>query len=305
MTTEAVDIPTGAPRFDTARPFFAHPLVLLPIGFVLVVAGAVLPVIAWNLFQPQGPGFMRTLVGLSSGFGALAAYFAFRRWIDPAPGARVDGGRTATELGFGILIGVAIFCIVTAIAAVLGGFRIIGTRGWGDIWLWLGIALSSGMAEEAVFRGVIQRKLEAMFGTWAALVATSAFFGLAHLMNPGATMFAAFAIACEAGVMLGAAYLLTRRLWLPIGIHMGWNFTQGWVFSIPVSGSPPPKGLLETQLTGPEWLTGGAFGLEASFIALVVATGLGIAFLVLAHRKGEFRPPRWRRSPAEIAQTNE
>ena len=98
----------------------------------------------------------------------------------------------------------------------------------------------------------------------------------------------------EAGILLGAAYLLTRRLWLAVGIHAAWNFTQGWVYSIPVSGNETPLGLLITRRVGPDWLTGGAFGLEASVVALVVATGAGVAMLVVAAHKGRIQPPMWR-----------
>jgi hypothetical protein len=124
---------------------------------------------------------------------------------------------------------------------------------------------------------------------------TSAFFGLAHIMNPGATWFAAVAIAFEAGILLGGAYMLTRRLWLAIGLHAGWNFTQGWIFSVPVSGGKAPEGLLLVQRHGPEWLTGGAFGLEASAVAMVVATSAGCVLLWLAHRRGRFVAPMWAR----------
>ena len=73
------------------------------------------------------------------------------------------------------------------------------------------------------------------------------------------TWFSAIAIMLEAGVLLGSAYFLTRRLWLPIGLHIGWNFTQGGVFGIAVSGHPS-SGLLQAVLSGPTWLSGGAFG---------------------------------------------
>ena len=99
----------------------------------------------------------------------------------------------------------------------------------------------------------------------------------------------------EAGILLGAAYLLTRRLWLAVGIHAAWNFTQGWVFSVPASGGNAPLGLLITRRIGPDWLTGGDFGLEASVIAMLVATGAGLALLVLAAKRGQFVRPVWRR----------
>lgn len=294
------DIEDSAPEPGRLRRIVAYPLVLLPIGVVLVALGAILPAVATGALHIDRSSPLRALSGLLIGICGLLAYQAFQRWIVREPRKATQSGRAARELVAGVLGGVVLFSIIVGAVALLGGLSVVGLRGMGDLWVWLGIAFSSGMVEEAVFRGVIQRQLEAVFGTWAALAVTSAFFGLAHLMNPGASLFAAFAIACEAGILLGAAYLVTRRLWGPIGLHMGWNFTQGWVWSIPVSGGETPRGLVETRLNGPELLTGGAFGLEASGVALVVATITGVALLRYAYRKGEFMPPRWKRG-----QTNE
>ncbi|WP_292683685.1 CPBP family intramembrane glutamic endopeptidase [Novosphingobium sp.] len=166
-------------------------------------------------------------------------------------------------------------------------------RGAGQIWAMLAMGTTSAVFEEVLFRGVLFRHIEAMLGSWAALAITSALFGAAHLGNPDASLFAAFAIAVEAGILLGAAWMLTRRLWLAVGIHAAWNFTQGWVFSIPVSGGEAPLGLLITRREGPDWLTGGGFGLEASVVAMIAATLAGLVLLVLAVRRGGVRPPMW------------
>jgi len=103
------------------------------------------------------------------------------------------------------------------------------------------------------------------------------------------------AIVFEAGVMLAAAYLLTRRLWLPIGIHAGWNFTQGGIFGVSVSGHPS-GGLLDGTLSGPEWLSGGVFGVEASIVAVILGIALGTTLLLMAWRRGRFIAPYWRRA---------
>jgi hypothetical protein len=132
------------------------------------------------------------------------------------------------------------------------------------------------------------------------LLLTSAFFGASHLMNPHATPIAAIGIAFEAGVMLGAAYMLTRSLWLPMGLHAAWNFAQGEIYDIPVSGTPV-HGVVNARLSGDPLLTGNGFGLEASIIAIVVATLFGIWLLWLAIRKGELMQPRWvRRQRAQF-----
>jgi membrane protease YdiL (CAAX protease family) len=87
--------------------------------------------------------------------------------------------------------------------------------------------------------------------------------------------------------------MLTRNLWLPIGLHAAWNFTQGYLFGIPVSGVAE-EGLVTSRLSGPELVTGGGFGLEASVIAFVLATGAGLAMVILAVRRRSVVLPPWK-----------
>ena len=110
-----------------------------------------------------------------------------------------------------------------------------------------------------------------MLGTWLALLISALVFGLLHLANPNATLMAGLAIALEAGLMLAAAYLLTGRLWLSMGIHFAWNFTQGGIFGAAVSGQTS-SGIFSSVLQGPALLTGGDFGAEASVVAMVVCS---------------------------------
>ena len=135
-------------------------------------------------------------------------------------------------------------------------------------------------------RGVVFRILEQWLGSWIALAISAALFGLLHLLNPGVTLLNAGAVMLEAGIMLAAAYMLTRRLWLCIGIHFAWNFTQGGIFSAAVSGGTT-SGLLQAKLIGPTWLSGGAFGAEASVVAVVVCLAAGLLLLRAARRNGQ------------------
>jgi hypothetical protein len=139
-------------------------------------------------------------------------------------------------------------------------------------------------------RGVVFRILEQWLGSWIALFLSAAIFGLLHLLNPGATLLNAAAIMFEAGILLAAAYMLTRRLWLCIGIHFAWNFTQGGVFSAAVSGGASTD-LLQSKLVGAEWLTGGTFGVEASAVALALCVCAGLVLVIAAKRKGNFVRP--------------
>lgn len=198
------------------------------------------------------------------------------------------------ELVMGIAVGAGILSLVIGIMAVLGFYRI-------DHFIWetdypitpflIGNLLSFlavGISEEVLFRAGFFHLIEDYWGSWAALAVSSLFFGLVHLGNPEATLFGAVAITIEAGLLLGAAYMITRKLWLVIGIHWAWNFFQGPVFGCIISGSSSTQtGIIQPIITGPDLLTGGQFGPEGGLIAVVVATGTGIYFLVKAIKQGK------------------
>jgi len=206
---------------------------------------------------------------------------------------RLEGALRPLAIGLGA--GLALFSFIVLVAAVIGVYQLTGEGDARDLLPQLIVsAIFPAISEEMFFRGILFRWIEEFGGSWAALVLTSAFFGAAHLANPHASPIAAIGIAFEAGVMLGAAYMLTRSLWLPMGLHAAWNFTQGEVFDIPVSGMPV-HGLVVARLQGPPLLTGNGFGLEASLIAISVATIFGVFLLWLAIRRGELMKPRWAR----------
>jgi uncharacterized protein len=281
------------------RRIVAHPASLLAIGLIGLVgmsAGcSILLQQAFDAFDLPQNSPPRFLLAVLVAVVMIVAYKGYKRWIERVPDRELELAGAARELALGLGFGAALFAGMTGIVAMLGGFEVLGVRGTGALWSMLSIAVFSGVFEEILFRGILFRHLETMLGSWFALAFTSALFGLAHIGNDGATWFSSLAIALEAGILLGAAYMLTRRLWLAIGIHAAWNFTQGWVFSVPVSGGEVPLGLLITRREGPDWLTGGDFGLEASVVAMVVATLAGVLMLRRAIKNGELRPPMWRR----------
>lgn len=280
------------------RRIIAHPASLLLIGFVLMVAVGGVGSIALNkLFgaldaAKNTPLRLLGAVILAALF--ILAYKGYKRWIERAPDRELEFTGAGRELALGLAGGAMLFTVMTGIVALLGGFEILGLRGAGAIWSMLSLAVFSSVFEEILLRGIVFRHLEVWLGSWIALALSSALFGALHIMNPDATWFSSVAIAVEAGILLGAAYMLTRRLWLAIGIHAAWNFTQGWVFSVPVSGGEAPLGLLITRRLGPDWLTGGDFGLEASVVAMVVASLAGVILLLLAIQRGQLVPAPWR-----------
>jgi membrane protease YdiL (CAAX protease family) len=204
------------------------------------------------------------------------------------------GVGSVSEFGIGIVIGTALIATTVGILFTLGFYNVTDINDWSVAIPSLMSAVMAGIFEEILIRGIIFRITEESLGSWFALLITALLFGGLHLPNDNATLFSAAAIALEAGVLLAAAYMLTRRLWLAIGIHMAWNFTQGGVFGVATSGVHE-NGILQSTLTGPTLLSGGEFGAEGSIVAVVVCLTAGVAMLWLAHRKRNFISPYWRR----------
>jgi len=158
-------------------------------------------------------------------------------------------------------------------------------------------AAVAAVSEEVLFRGIIFRITEESLGSWLSLVISALLFGAAHLLDKNANLQAGVAIALEAGVFLAAAYMVTRRLWFVIGAHFGWNFTEGGIFGAAVSGTSSP-GLLKANVTGPAYLSGGMFGVEASVVTITICFLVALAFLWRAKAKGQFVRPFWRQEEA-------
>lgn len=225
----------------------------------------------------------------------LAAYKVVIRRLGRHPRDDLGGPDAIREIGLGIGTGFVLFSLIVAAAAWLGVYRWTGA---GTVHFLLLALITDGLfpavGEELLYRGILFRWIEEFGGSWMALIISSLLFGASHLDNPNSGWVAAIGIALEGGLLLGGAYMLTRRLWVPMGIHAAWNVTQGVIYGIPVSGKPV-QGMIEAQLNGPPWLTGGGFGLEASPIAILIGTALAIVLIVAAIRAGRLVSPSWGR----------
>lgn len=264
-------------------------MIALGVGLAFLQYGVAAGLQALGAPSRGWPGLGVTAVGCLVALGAYAGLV----WAGEGRAPSEIAPRAA-PLGLvtGWLIGFAMFCAVMAILVFGGLYDIAGPRPADPMNAAI-MALDSGVSEELLIRAVVLRLLARAFGPWWALGLSAALFGALHLMNPNASAVAAIAIAMEAGLMLGAFYLLTGNLWVPIGIHAAWNFTQAFVFGAAVSGFSTAQSLWETRPAPgkPEILTGGAFGPEASIPAMAVGTGLAVAALWLAWKRGAFAKP--------------
>lgn len=198
------------------------------------------------------------------------------------------------EYGAGFVLGGLMVSLSVACIAALGGLSAISVAPSGIIVLPLLIHITVGLIEEMLLRGIFFRVVQETVGSWLALLASGLVFGAMHLINDNISVVG-IANIVAAGVFFAAAFLLTGRLWLCAALHTGWNFVQEGIFSLAVSGHEVKSGLLTTQLSGPDWLTGGAFGIEGSAVGLALVVLATAMMVLLAQRQGRVVRPVWLR----------
>jgi membrane protease YdiL (CAAX protease family) len=184
---------------------------------------------------------------------------------------------------YGSLIGAASLLLATAIPMMTGSLRftlnaplLFATIGK-TVLISIPIFVIAAAAEEAIFRGYPLQTMARSHLAWVSIIITSIIFSSGHLDNPNVVPGFTFINTAIAGVWLAIAYLKTRNLWFPLGIHWAWNWTMAALLGLPVSGITrlTPDPLLRASDVGPAWITGGVYGIEggaACTVALILST---------------------------------
>jgi len=256
--------------------------------FLVNTAARVVYALAINIPNGVVPGpyvtdviFRLTL--LSSAL--LAGYFCLRLLEDlpwRALGLSFHPGWFRDFL-IGSLIGVAAVALATGMAKAGGGLQFTASdRGiliqvGQTLFFSAGVFIVAALAEEALFRGYPLQTLTRAQLAWLGVALTSVPFAAIHLKNPNVVQGFTFINTALAGVWLAIAYLRTRSLWFPLGLHWAWNWALGFLFGLPVSGitAITPHPLLRGVDLGPSWLTGGGYGIEggvAGTVTLICVT---------------------------------
>ena len=274
-------------RFPVTRIVLAFAAIALASFLWVALLFWVADLVLWilGLVPPQNSWELMTLpVALH------LTYVGYVRLVEQRSPSELAGAGAVRELARGILVGAALPAAVVGLVAALGVYRVVALNPWTSLVPPFAAAVSNAYMWECLSRGILLRITEESLGTWLALLISSLLVGVLLAFSPSATVVSTVAIL-EANLLLGAAYLLTRRLWMAIGINFAWSFTQAGIFGMEVSGNEA-GGLLDSQPSGPDLISGGSFGV-ASIFAIVIGLALGAVFLVLAHRRGNFMKPFW------------
>ncbi|MEM7245507.1 MAG: type II CAAX endopeptidase family protein [Acidobacteriota bacterium] len=298
--------PNPSPPAPTPRRRL-HPLVrafaylFLGLGawtVFVILASFVVIGLGWASFdEPTNPALLTAQV-LATVPAIVVVCLLWRVLSGQSLGALGYAGGTALavrELLVGLAMGVGLLLVPWVISFVLGTATVHFTpSGLGGALLWIPLLLIAAHWEEVLCRGAVQQDLSWRW-PWLGLVLSSAFFMLLHAGNPGlasdpAVHRLALINIALAGLLLGAVFWHTRRLWLVTGLHLSWNWTQGCLFGIEVSGMSLPS-VLETRFEGEGWLTGGDFGLEGSALTTATLVPALLIALYQGYRKRDDETP--------------
>jgi membrane protease YdiL (CAAX protease family) len=276
------------PRLRSGWRILAHFLLLALSLLVFSLPGALLMMV-WPMTALPSTEGQILLAELLTVIAFTFATWVARRRIDHRSfrslGLRIDS-HVVSDLAVGIAIPGLLMGVVFLFESGVGWIRF---EAWAwqttpvsavlrDFALYLLVFIFTGFEEELICRGYqLQNLAEGVSLPWAVLV-SSLLFSILHLANPGAGI-AAFVGIVAAGAFLAYAWIRTGQLWLSIGLHIGWNLFEGVVFGFPVSGLSVFR-LIESQGSGPDLFTGGAFGPEAGLVILP-SLALGAALIRL------------------------
>ena len=251
-----------------------------------VLAFTIIPAMTWYVLLLNIPAY--AAVPLST-IGAVAALYAFKKYLSwyAEDGESLSFRGKMRMMGIGWTVAAVNFLAIIVCLFLCGYYRIVTVEfDVASQLSWLSLFLLVGVVEEVVFRGILFRLITDKWNIAVGLTTSSLLFGLAHLGNPGATLWAALAIALASGCLFGMAYAYHQTIWVPIGMHWAWNYLEGGVFGCAVSGTPLDyRPLITPGISGSDILTGGAFGPEASIICVALGIVLSTVYTVLYIKK--------------------
>ncbi|UCE41449.1 MAG: CPBP family intramembrane metalloprotease [Candidatus Aminicenantes bacterium] len=290
--------------FSKARPESVTGKILqFPLARIFVVALFILPylLIHNNIladFVASSSGVLHIVFVIADAAVSLfALFFLYRlyaKWIEKRDAVEISRSRSLTELGSGFLVSFGLVGFMVLFMVLLGYYRIDQASSPEiliDAFVFFGVG---AFIQVLAFRLVLFRLTEELLGSWLAFALIAVIFGIVHLRNPEAGVWSLVSLVLG-DVLLFAAFICTRRIWLVWGLHWGWNFFQDGVFGMPNSGVTEFVSWIQPIIQGPVWITGGRFGIETSFIAFFISLVVGLVILKMAVDKKQIVKPIWSR----------
>ena len=225
----------------------------------------------------------------------LVAYRSYTNYVENRKALELNTKSFIPEIGLGFFISIGVVCFMVILLMLLGYYRIDSFNSPQVFADRIAEYYMGSFIEELIFRLILFKLVEEFAGSWIGIIVQGLVFGFAHIGNENATIWTSLSLVISDTILFGAAYMLTRRIWLIWGMHFSWNFFQEGIFGMPNSGYQK-DGLIRPIINGPEWITGGKFGIEASIISTLILFVLGLIILKKAIEKNQLVLPVWKRN---------
>ncbi|MCL3780667.1 CPBP family intramembrane metalloprotease [Prolixibacteraceae bacterium JC049] len=224
----------------------------------------------------------------------LFSYLLFFKWYEKRKINELALKHSGKNLFWGFILGCILQSLTIGVIYFTSSYSIISINHFTLIFPALIMAFTTAITEEILLRGILFRILEEKLGSYIALGISALVFGLLHLGNPNSSIIAALGLAVQAGVLLGATYIYSRSLWMPIALHFAWNFMQSGIFGAAVSGGSTKNALITSHIEGTTWITGGDFGPEGSIQATLFCLIAAVIILYRVKKNNQFISPFWK-----------
>ncbi len=278
----------------------------LIVRMVLIGLAVLIPVAFTNVLSiyviDRFTGVTETILdGLRHLLSIILIFMAYRfycRKIENREAKEFSLPRSFLELFSGSFVGGFLVALIVAVLALNGMYQIISLKPASVLVKGFYIFYTGALFQEIFFRLVLFKIIEEKLGTWLAITAVALIFALAHVTNPNTTLMTSIYMFLS-DFLFGAGFVLTRRIWFVWGMHGAWNFIQDGVFGMSNSGIDQFPSWIIPKVQGPVWLTGGAYGIEASVTSLVLSIMGGIILLKYAVQSKQMVLPVWKKYDAQ------
>ncbi|UCG63208.1 MAG: CPBP family intramembrane metalloprotease [Candidatus Zixiibacteriota bacterium] len=223
------------------------------------------------------------------------SYRIYTRVVEKRSAGELSSRGAIKETGTGLALGAGLVILAVAVMYIANCYRIESTGGWESFVHLFREFGAFTFSEELIFRLILFRLLEELIGSVWALIGAAVVFGIAHAGNPSSTAWTTISLTVLGCLFIGC-FMLSRRIWMAWGTHFGWNYFQTAVFGMANSGRADHITFVNPAISGPEWLTGGDFGIEASWLAFTLLALSTVAVIRAAARRGHVVKPRWLRT---------
>ena len=281
-------------RLQKALHFFVTKMII-GIGVIVLLVAAIEWLHSSILDKTNLPDEIKALiVSVAEAFIATIGYISLFRMYDKRPIYELSASTFFNNATVGFLTGIALQSLFILIIYLTGTFLIDNINPFSALISPFAFALTAGFVAEIIIIGIVFRLLEQQTGTIIALLVFIILFGILHINIKGATLLSVGATAMQAGLLLPAAYVYRRNLWLPIFLHFGWDFAEPGIFGGVNPSDSMTQGLLTSKIAGNSLFTGGETGPQDSLSSLLLCLILGLIFLSLAKQKNNLVKPQWK-----------